>query len=291
MTIDYTVFDPTGNITVLAEGDIPRSKYAEAAVALAGAVRGTEQVGFIEPAGGHAAASGAQARLQMTGGEFCANATMSLAAYVADRENLAENQQMSVTLEVSGADDIVSCDIERIGDSYRGTLGIPLPTSIAKHTFSLLEKDYPLTVVSMPGISHIIAPIELFSSGDMPTDNMSVNAPADRKRAFAENALISWSGEFQASAYGLMLFGEPEHRIKPLLYVPAANSLVWENCCGSGSGAVCAWLASDSDNDISVDFHQPGGTIRASATVNSGKIRSLSITENIKIIKKGNISV
>ena len=291
MTIDYTVFDPTGNITVLAEGDIPRSKYAEAAVALAGAVRGTEQVGFIEPAGGYAAASGAQARLQMTGGEFCANATMSLAAYVADRKNLADNQQMSVTLEVSGVDGTVNCLIKRTGESYRGTLDIPLPTSISKHTFRLLEKDYPLTVVSMPGICHIIAPIELFSSGDMPADNMSANTPADRERAFAEKALVSWSKEFQASAYGLMLFDEPEHRIKPLLYVPAANSLVWENCCGSGSGAVCAWLASNSNSDISVDFHQPGGTIMAATSVDSGKIRSLSVTENIKIIKKGSISV
>ena len=75
MELEYTVWDPTKNITLLVSTPVERGAQAETAARLMAARPQVEQVGFLEPA----AAPGAELRLQMMGGEFCGNASMSAA--------------------------------------------------------------------------------------------------------------------------------------------------------------------------------------------------------------------
>ena len=76
MKLEYIKTDPTSNITVLVRTPVERAKQPEAAENIMAADRQCEQVGFVEE-------SESGTRLQMMGGEFCGNASMSLAAVMA----------------------------------------------------------------------------------------------------------------------------------------------------------------------------------------------------------------
>ena len=116
MELRYTVIDPTKNITLLVTTPVPRDVQPRVAAELLQREQDAEQVGFAE---GLAAG---EPRLQMMGGEFCGNATMSLAALLAFQENLPDDGEAVYPLEVSGADGIVNCRIRRSGDVCRGTV-------------------------------------------------------------------------------------------------------------------------------------------------------------------------
>jgi diaminopimelate epimerase len=64
----------------------------------------------------------------------------------------------------------------------------------------------------------------------------------------------------------------------PLVYVPAAGTLFWENSCASGTTACGAYVAARSGRAVSMSLRQPGGSleIRVSedrAFVLSGMVR------------------
>ena len=80
MKISFVKTSPAQNVTVLVTSPVPRDRQAEtAAKLLAYDGVGGEQAGFLETP----TMPGADARLQMMGGEFCGNAAMSLGAYLA----------------------------------------------------------------------------------------------------------------------------------------------------------------------------------------------------------------
>ncbi|MGI6684213.1 MAG: hypothetical protein ACOX47_01620 [Bacillota bacterium] len=50
--------------------------------------------------------------------------------------------------------------------------------------------------------------------------------------------------------------------MRPVVYIDAAQTLVWENSCGSGSCALAASLADQQQAGISaLTLHQPGGDL------------------------------
>ena len=75
MELQYSILDPTGNITALAESPVGAAERQAAAAAIMQRHDDVEQVGFLNPEG----EDGLPA-LQMAGGEFCGNATMCAAA-------------------------------------------------------------------------------------------------------------------------------------------------------------------------------------------------------------------
>ena len=101
MTLQYTVIDPTKNITLLVTTPMPRARYAQIASQLLALEKDAEQVGFLESSDEQDAA------LQMMGGEFCGNAAMSLGAWLCRGET--EGVDRHLTLDVSGVDSPVSC--------------------------------------------------------------------------------------------------------------------------------------------------------------------------------------
>lgn len=79
MEIQYLLADPTKNITVLVTTPVSRALQPELASLLLDLEPEAEQVGFVETA------ADGQMRLQMMGGEFCGNATMSFGAWLCRR--------------------------------------------------------------------------------------------------------------------------------------------------------------------------------------------------------------
>ena len=85
MEVKFIKASPTENMTLLIETPVAREKQlavAERLIAYCSVY--AEQAGYIEEAENPAA----EKRLQMMAGEFCGNASLSLAAWLAKKKNL-----------------------------------------------------------------------------------------------------------------------------------------------------------------------------------------------------------
>ena len=254
--VRYVTLDPTGNITCLVLDPVEENEMNRVTDAL---MERCEQVGYLQmPPHPEAIA-----RLQMMGGEFCGNATMATAAYLAQLKGISE--KAVIPLEVSGAEGIISCAVAPVSvDLWEGTVGMPSVLEISPFRLD----PYEAVLVRMEGIAHLILPdLEL-----------------DRNKA---EALLRRAAEVlpDASA-GLLQWDSRAKYMKPLVFVRKSGTLVWETGCGSGSTAVGAWLASLQHNGVIVtDVHQPGGIIRVKADAVNGNIRGIRISGRVRIGK------
>ena len=263
MLVQYARLNPTGNMTAIVTNSVPRAEQPRVATRLM--ARGcdfAEQVGFLEAA----ALPGARVRLQMMGGEFCGNATMSLAALLAFQENLPDGGEAVYPLEVSGTDGIVPCRIRRSGDVCRGTVCMPLPEEIR-------EVDFPdgvrCPVVFFPGIAHAIVREGVLRSSDAP------------------RCIPRWCEACETDALGVILADDALDRIRPLVYVRSTDSSVWERGCGSGTAALGAYLAHERRGDATLDVAQPGGTIHVKAGWDGERVSRLEISGDVRLAATG----
>jgi diaminopimelate epimerase len=272
MEVQFVKLNPTENMTILVESPAKRAQYPEIAARLMayGSVY-AEQAGFIEPPSDPAA----WARLWMAGGEFCGNAAMSLAAYLAWQRELPPGAVLAVPLEVSGAPGPVVCRVVSEAGGFRCSLAMPLPEALEVLSLPLGGKNRNFTAVKLPGITHVIIPTEAAGS-------------AGRElRGFVEQAAEDWGNIIGADALGVILFNRKEGRIDPLVRVKFPPSLVWERGCGSGSAAVGAYLADRERAGIRLPLAQRGGVIEIDAKWEQGRVSSLSITGTVRIVARG----
>ena len=104
MEIEFIKTSPTQNMTVLVKTPVPREKQlalAERLIAYDSVY--AEQAGYIEEPENPQAAK----HLQMMAGEFCGNASLSLAAWLAQKDGLAAGETREYLLEVSGTEGLV----------------------------------------------------------------------------------------------------------------------------------------------------------------------------------------
>lgn len=267
MELKFIKTSPTENMTILIQTPVPREQHLAVAEKLIayGSVY-AEQAGYIEEAENPMA----EKRLQMMAGEFCGNASLSLAAWLAKEKGLPIGEKTEIILEVSGADSLVRCEIKREEKGFSGRVAMPLPKGIEKKTFALDGESLELTAVVFEGITHIIVPVSLW--GENGTEK-------------AEQAAKAWAGEMPA-AFGILLFDEEKGELYPLVSVENV-SLIWERGCGSGTSAIGAYLAARAGKSVSVKLKQPGGIMGVEAEYKNGTIKALSITGNVSIVAEG----
>ena len=261
MNIEFVKTSPTQNVTVLVLSPVPLAMQPEiAGKLLAYDGVGGEQVGFLEES------QGANLRLQMMGGEFCGNASMATGAYLAWKSGLPDGAETEYPIEVSGADEIVKVGVRRVDDHYLGRVNIPAAERI--QTVSLTTDSGTLTAdaVIFPGITHLILPKETEISEVL-------------------RRIREWNGSIQAEALGALIYDPEASRITPIVYVPAANTVVQERGCGSGTAAIGCYCAVKGGSFTS-DIQQPGGTIRVTAKYQGGKF-TVQIEGKVKITAKG----
>ena len=261
--IKYNYIDPSGNITILVESEITATEQSEVAKRMMDAEPECEQVGFVRK-------SSQRVRLRMAGGEFCGNAVMSAAALLCDDTALNVNETRSVTVESSGADDPIQVDITRLENEddlhiFRGKVDMPLPRRVTSKKLSFNGAEYELPVVEFEGIAHIICMPQVLLLTQEET----------------EQALRSWIDNFNTECIGIMLISsvddksckeqggcsEIEMSVRPLVYVPAVDTCVWERSCASGTTAIGAYYSDIRPGaDINITAHEPGGTLAVSVT-------------------------
>lgn len=139
-----------------------------------------------------------------------------------------------------------------------------------------------LPIVEMEGISHII----------IEPDSGLFGIKEDS--ALAESLLRQWCGALGADCLGMMFLSEAaslsesetkledrtdngraifaESRVlTPLVYVPGADTMFWENSCASGSAAAGMYLAARTGAPVDVTFDEPAGRLRVESDPASGR--------------------
>ena len=234
MEVRYVLTDPTGNGTILVETPVQEERQPRVAAALMALEPTAEQAGFLSFPGD------CDIALRMAGGEFCGNAAMSAAAIRAEQAGVSEG---TFRVRVSGAPEPVKVVLGRETDRlWRGTVDMPRPLSV--ETKNLENMEVP--VVTFQGISHVI-----------------LEKPLPEREA--ETLVKRWCGLLRADALGLMLLDRENAALRPLVYVPGADTLFWESACGSGSSAVGAWLARKRGGEVTISLRQPGGVLEVTA--------------------------
>ena len=250
-TIEYTLFDPTGNITLLAETPVPTESQPSVAAELMALEPRTEQVGFV-------AFDADRIFLRMAGGEFCGNAAMSAAALFLEHAGRTEG---TVAVRVSGAEEPVAVVLCALPDgSWKGSVAMPRPEGVGK---LMLSDDRMLPAVFFPGITHLILEEKM-------------------EPAAAETLAKALCTQLGADALGLMFLNREEESLIPLVYVPGAGTLFWETACASGTTAVGAWLAAESGLPVHLSLKQPGGSLEITAEPEG----ELLLTGTVRIIHR-----
>lgn len=264
MKVDFVKLNPTQNMTLIVTTPVPREEQAGLAARLMeyGSVY-AEQVGFLE----EPTLRGVRARLQMMGGEFCGNASMSMAALLAREDDVPEGARMQLTLEVSGADGPVSCRvIRRKQGKFSVAVEMPLPLAIDMVELLPGEK---LPLVRFPGIAQVIVP----------------EGRLDALQAQARAA--KWCEMLSEDALGILLVSKDMRRMRPLVAVRSTKSAVWEHGCGSGSAAVGAYLTQKLKKGIELAIDQPGGTIIVRTAYAQERLKSIEIEGIVHIAAMG----
>lgn len=233
--------NPAGNITLFVLSPVPREDRTDIAGRLMGISElQAEQVGFL-----CAPQQGCVSRMEMAGGEFCGNATRAFGMYTARQQG----GPSKVRVEVSGCDHPVDVDVDLKAGTARAEMPVPLWVKQVK------AGETTGTLVHLGGIAHLV-----------------VEGVEPRQEFFDQVEPLFFDIP-DLDAYGV-IFLEPESgKMTPLVKVPAANTLVWEGSCGSGSLA-CAVAQSQSitDGAFERDYIQPAGVVRATAVRKDGMV-------------------
>lgn len=264
MLLSYSVLNPNGNITALVTSEINRDKYKYCADEIMRKNKAIEQVGFIEKP-----KQGCAFHLQMTGGEFCGNASLSAAALYLKSRHLTND---SVMFTVSGADKAIHADVkETCSGQYEGLVEMPLPIEIGK--LEITDKygiKQLVPVVIFKGIAHAVCP---FEPGEDP-----------------ENIVKKGCGVFGVPCFGLMLTDKSFCSIKPLVYVQDADTCVYEGSCASGTAALGAYLAC-AQGLSSVTVKQPKGELRVITETEQGFPASIKLNATVNYVSECSISI
>lgn len=237
--VRYALLDPTGNLTVLVESEVPPENQPSLAGRIMAREPDAEQAGFVSPCPGGIA-------MRMAGGEFCGNATMSAAALFALDHGITDGV---IPVAVSGQLDPVPVRVSALPDgSMRGEVSMPLPVSVGEEAF---PDGASRPVVRFHGIAHVILETPL-------------------SRTDAETLAPVWCRALNAVSLGIMTLDRHAGTLLPLVFVPSAGTLCWENSCASGTSAVGAFLAAK-EGAVSLSLRQPGGTLRVDAE--EGRLR------------------
>ena len=257
--LEYRIFDPTGNITALVETQVEPVDQPAAASWIMEQNPDVEQVGFVTFTYGEVPVS-----LRMAGGEFCGNATMcSAALYMMVNDMLGE---AAVKVRVSGAKEPLDVRLVRRG-AISFDAAVTMPPAVGIDELKLSDGMLPgsdvlrLPIVRMEGIAHVI----------IEPDSGFFGLKDDS--ALAETLLRGWCGVLGAECLGMMFLDEGEgvRAMTPLVYVPGADTMFWENSCASGSAAAGIYLASKAGKPVDVTFSEPAGRLRVTSDPASGR--------------------
>lgn len=240
MVISFVKTSPAQNTTILITSFCPSECYAYVSNRVMDhEYLCAEQVGFILPP----ATKDSVVRLEMAGGEFCGNATLSAAAY-ARYKGLCGDTEFSI--DSSGAERPIRCRVEQ-RSPFVFTARCEMPPAVSIWPFTVKTQGLQVTghVVDLKGISHFVFESWL------------------EHRHF-DDIVESLKEGLEAKAVGVVPYrktNEREYEIRPYVYVRRTGTRVFEKGCGSGSLALGLHLRQHVGIVGKLRVRQPGGVI------------------------------
>lgn len=232
-TFNYFRANPCGNITGFVVAPVyPGYRKAYTDCIIEQIDKDVEQVGFISPA-----YEGAPLRMDMMGGEFCANATRAYGLYSAgfyDTDGLVD-----IEVYVSGHQG--TTDV--IADVKNQKAYVALDAPIGRENLTIAGRD--CTLIKLHGISHLVV-------------------EAEEDRDFVDKALEVLKKDHKDEAYGVLFLDKEKLDMIPYVYVEGSDTLFREGSCGSGTIAVVNYLESDIeklDEDYKIAIKNPAGEL------------------------------
>lgn len=232
-TFSYFRANPCGNITGFVVAPVyPGYRKAYTDCIIEQIDKDVEQVGFISPA-----YEGAPLRMDMMGGEFCANATRAYGLYSAgfyDTDGLVD-----IEVYVSGHQG--TTDV--IADVKNQKAYVALDAPIGRENLTIAGKD--CTLIKLHGISHLVV-------------------EGEEDRDFVDKALEVLKKDYKDEAYGVLFFNKEMLEMIPYVYVEGSDTLFRESSCGSGTVAVVNYLEGDIDKldeDYKIAINNPAGEL------------------------------
>lgn len=232
-TFNYFRANPCGNIAGFVVAPVyPGYRKAYTDCIIEQIDKDVEQVGFISPA-----YEGAPLRMDMMGGEFCANATRAYGLYSAgfyDTDGLVD-----IEVYVSGHKG--TTDV--IADVKNQKAYVALDGPIERENLTIAGKN--CTLIKLHGISHLVV-------------------EAEEDRDFVDKALEVLKKDYKDEAYGVLFFNKDKLEMIPYVYVEGSETLFREGSCGSGTVAVVNYLESDIDKldeDYKIAIKNPAGEL------------------------------
>jgi diaminopimelate epimerase len=272
MKLHFVKINPVENMTIFVLDQLPRKDHITISNRLMDYSNlHAEQVGFIESSKNHADLI----RLQMMGGEFCGNATRSLAAFMVHSQHPEIEKigsKFMVPLEVSGIDEIINCEVEPLEKTnlYMSKIKMPVPLSINEIIIDYSGNEVKTIRVDLPGITHFIV------------DRDKIN---DKDKYY--EIIKSVMAKEDYDAFGIMYYDYNKNFMEPLVYVRSTESLFWERSCGSGSCALGCALAFLNKESLEKEIHQPGGLLKVSVGYENHNINSLYLNGEVEIVSEG----
>lgn len=209
------------------------------------------------------------ARLELAGGEFCGNATRSL-AYL-----LLNGKPGKLSIQVSGTKQLLTAGIKKPNTAFA-----QMPIF---YDFSCVKKlnEY-LFRVDLEGITHLI-----YKKSTIKKTRVELKKLA-KEILKKENLLLS------VPAAGVMFIEKINNGflLKPVVWVRDIETILYETACASGTAAVALWYSLQNNNQITnVSLRQPSNLyITATVKKNKKQFIDLFIDGPIEIIKpKGEI--
>lgn len=257
--IDFIKLSPGGNTTILVSDPArpgPGERSAIANQLLDPLHLGGEQVGYIDLAADPPS-------LMMMGGEFCGNASRSLAAVLAWKGHPScrpGGRGLTGRVRVSGAKAPLAWRAEPSAKGFE--VWVEMPTDrAATEVRDLALEGKPLTAVFMPGICHLMLPVALFPFPALDPAGRAREIRQELGLADREAVGCVWHGGGGAAG---------EHRIDPVVWVRDTDSTYHETACGSGTAALGLMLARLGDGPVAAAVRQPSGSL-ISVTVSRGR--------------------
>jgi len=277
MKLEFTKVSPSGNMTILIWSEVAREEHAKIANILMDCTYhlGAEQVGYVEASQNQKAI----AHLQMMGGEFCGNATRSLAFMLVARKYpniIIQNGIAKFYLTVSGVQEPLEVEVEC--DDNENPISAKVQMPIYSSIDSVCQRE-SVKLVSLEGISHIIVDNDKtpFHKESYKDDFIEFRDSLELKDKEAVG--VMWKTIEEDNSISM----------EPVVWVKETNSYYYETSCGSGTVALALSMAKD-NNQAYQEFkiYQPSGKyIMAIVEKNDKEFLNAYIKGAVDIIAEG----
>lgn len=277
MKLRFTKVNPVENMTIFILDSLAREKHISIANDLMNYNNlYAEQVGFIEEPMSIKGKSLNTLRLQMMGGEFCGNATRSLAAYMVYKDhpsiNKINDQEYNVILEASGNQELLNCLVRKTDKENIFNSRISMP--LAERITNVNINKTPAKRVDFEGISHFIV------------DSYKVQDKEDFYRHIKR-----YMEKEDYDAFGIMYYDEVKEFLEPLVHVRMTNSKFWERSCASGTSAFGIAEAIRENKNVKLQVKQTGGVLGVEVKLEDGDVKEVFLEGEVEIVAEGIVNI